>query len=198
MAQAVAKDELARVLNLEGETITLAGESLTVKPFRLKQFVGVLRCVGELFDNGMSVVSRPVANPECQTCEGTGDADGSPCTCLTKKDFREFNFGKMLLSGGDSVIEILSIATGKDSEWLGNLDLAESTKLASIVWSVNQDFFSLNQATLKEALGPLGKLAATKIASLGLGQSSNSLAPGTVQQTSQSTPSRRSRTSARP
>jgi hypothetical protein len=198
MADKVAADELARVLNLEGETVTMAGESLTVKPFRLKQFVGVLRCVGELFDNGMSVVSRPVANPECQSCEGTGDVKGSPCACLTKKDFREFNFGKMLLSGGDSVIEILSIATGKDSEWLGNLDLAESTELASTVWSVNKDFFSLNQGALKEALGPLGELATAKIASLGLGQSSNSLAPDTDQQTSQSTPSRRSKTSARP
>jgi hypothetical protein len=156
MAEKTTRDELDRILNLEGETIEVAGEQLTIKPFRLKQLSAVLRCVESLTEHGVFERS---------------DNDGNKV--------REFSFPKMLLKGGDSVIEILAIATGKPVEWLGELNPVDGTRLAKAVWGTNADFFTRNQAALRETLGPVWALVEELIPNLGVASSSDSSAPAT-------------------
>lgn len=157
MAEKVTAKELDKILDLEGETVEAGGEQINVKPFRLRQLSAVLRAVEAL--SALGVLTR------------IGE-DG--------KTVSDFSFPRMLLRGGDSVIEILSIATGKTVEWLGELDPVEGIKLCAVTWRVNADFFTRNQEAFQKALGPLGTLLAQRAASLGLGGSSASSAPATT------------------
>jgi hypothetical protein len=169
LAEKATAEELNRALNLDGEEVQIAGEALTIKAFRLRQLSGVMQCVSELSARGLI------------------ERDGE----------RDFNFAKMLLNGGDSLIEILRIATGKELSWVENLDPLEAVTLCKAVWSANLNFFTRNQAELLTALGPLWFLVEKKAAAFGIGHSSSSSAPGTGSKTSQITPSPRSTNSAK-
>jgi hypothetical protein len=177
LAENISAEELARILALDGTEVKVGGETLTIKPFRLRQIIEVAKFVDELRDKGVVVI------------EIGGD-----------KTDQKFDFTKMLLRGGDSMISILSIASGKDSAWIGNLDPLEAIKFCSKVWSVNVDFFDQNKTALMEACGPVLAIIENLIANwlvrnlAGLGQtpSSNSSAADIASKTSRSTRSRRS------
>ncbi|MDQ3819076.1 MAG: hypothetical protein M3362_15560 [Acidobacteriota bacterium] len=170
MAEKVSEDQLEKVLGLDEGEVVAGGEKFIIRPFRLRQIIQAAKFVSELADQGL-----------VQTEEGR----------------RDFNFTKMLLQGGDSVLKILEIATGKDIYWLGELDPVDGIKLCGKVWEVNADFFDRNKVVLMEAVGPLlikaqewlADLLLKRVAALGRKQSKDSSAADTGSKRSESTPS---------
>lgn len=146
--QTDAVEELSQVLGEVSETVTVKvqGKSVdvTVSPFRLREFANVLKCVQRLRARG-AITSDAIK----QVAEA-GSAEEAK---------KGFDFLKMLLDGGDELINILSIAAGKQlqAHMLNNLDLVDGARLASAVFAVNLDFFYRNRETIKEALAPAVK-----------------------------------------
>lgn len=108
------------------------------------------------------------------------DAEGA------QKPLRRLDLMKMFLTGGDELINILSVATAGQlqAQALDGLDLVDAAKLASAVFSVNLDFFYQNRETLQAALAPAVK-AVEKVVdegagALGLTPPTDSSAPDTA------------------
>lgn len=146
--QTDAVEELSQVLGEVSETVTVKvqGKSVdvTVSPFRLREFANILKCVQRLRAAGAITSDAIKQVTEAESAEEA------------KKGF---DFLKMLLDGGDEIINILSIAAGKQlqAHVLNNLDLVDGARLASAVFAVNLDFFYRNRETIKEALAPVVK-----------------------------------------
>jgi hypothetical protein len=130
--QTDAVEELSQALGEVSETVTVKAQGkqvdVTVTPFRLREFANVLKCVQRLRAAGAIT-----ADAIKQVAEA-GSAEEAK---------KGFDFLKMLLDGGDELINILSIAAGKQlqAQALNNLDLVDAARLASAVFAVNLDFF---------------------------------------------------------
>ncbi|HEV2706244.1 MAG TPA: hypothetical protein VGV59_09995 [Pyrinomonadaceae bacterium] len=132
MAQEVkSADELAQVFGQVKEDVIVGGKTLTITPFRTKQFVEVLKCIDKLADAGVVEITDDLG-----------------------KAVKEFNPLKMVLRGGDQLIRILHIASGLMVGEIEQMELTETVKLASTVFSVNLDFFFQNGQEFRAALGP--------------------------------------------
>ncbi len=152
-----------------GETVEVKSGgklvSVTVKPFRLRQFAQVLKCVQRLRDCGVI---------EEKTLKDMAAA-GS-----TEEAVKGFDMVKMFLDGGDEIINILSIAVGGQihAHVLDDLDLVGGARLAAAVFSVNLDFFYRNRAEIQVALSPavqaIEKVATQGVAALGQPPSTDS------------------------
>jgi hypothetical protein len=145
MATLAAVEELEQVLGevQQEVTVTVKGkpQTVTVTPFRLRQFANVLRCVRRLMDGGV-ISGKELA--QVKEAESGEEAAG------------KFDMVRMFLEGGDEVINILQIAVGQQipAHTLDGLDLVSATRLASAVFAVNLDFFYQNRETIQAALSP--------------------------------------------
>ena len=146
--QTDAVEELSQALGEVSETVTVKAQGkqvdVTVTPFRLREFANVLKCVQRLRAAGAIT-----ADAIKQVAEA-GSAEEAK---------KGFDFLKMLLDGGDELIDILSIAAGKQlqAQALNNLDLVDAARLASAVFAVNLDFFYQNRELIQAALAPAVK-----------------------------------------
>lgn len=146
--QTDAASELEQALGEVSETVTVKvqGKSVdvTVTPFRLREFANVLKCVQRLRACG---AITPDAIKQVAEAKDAEEAK------------KGFDFLKMLLDGGDELINILSIAVGKQlqAQALNNLDLVDGARLASAVFAVNLDFFYRNRELIQQALAPAVK-----------------------------------------
>lgn len=147
MATVANPSELEQVLGEIAETVEVkAGGkpvSVTVKPFRLRQFSQVLKCVQRLRESG--VVDE-------QKLRSIAEAEDA------REAVKGFDMVKMFLEGSDEVINILQIAVGHGqqlkSEAVDGLDLVDGARLASAVFAVNVDFFYQNREAIQGALAP--------------------------------------------
>jgi hypothetical protein len=145
-------DELAQVLGDVSETVDVkAGGkvvSVTVTPFRLRQFSHVLKCVQRLRDAG--VIDRKTLE-QVRAAKDAEEAAGG------------FDMVKMFLEGGDEVINIIQVAAGSQLQAhdVDRLSLVDGARLASAVFAVNLDFFYQNRAAMQQALAPALKAVET-------------------------------------
>jgi hypothetical protein len=141
-------EELEQALGEVSETVTVKVQGkdvdVTVTPFRLRAFANVLKCIQRMRDAG---AIAPEAIKRATEAENAEEAR------------ENFDFLKMLLDGGEEIINILSIAAGKQlqSHALNNLDLVDGARLASAVFAVNLDFFYRNRELIQTALAPAVK-----------------------------------------
>lgn len=154
-----AAAELEQALGEVSETVIVTAQgkqvAVTVTPFRLREFANVLKCVQRMRDAGA------IAPEAIKEVAEAGSAEEAK---------KGFDFLKMLLDGGDEIINILSIAVGKQlqAQALNNLDLVDGARLASAVFAVNLDFFYRNRELIQEALAPAVK-AIENVAEKGVG-----------------------------
>jgi hypothetical protein len=147
MAEKVTEGEAAKALaealgeTSETVTITIGREAreITITPLRLRQFVGVLKCVQRLRDAGVVETKTLVSLASSANVE---------------EATKSFDMMKMLLAGGDDIISILSIATDLPIHQLDKLSVPDSVRLASAVFKVNLDFFFQNRAEIEAAIAP--------------------------------------------
>jgi hypothetical protein len=154
MATIAEPSELEQALGEISETVEVkAGGkpvSVTVKPFRLRQFSQVLKCVQRLREGGV------IDDKKLKSVAEAEDA---------QEAVKSFDMVKMFLEGGDEVINILQIAVGKGqqlkSDAVDGLDLVDGARLASAVFAVNVDFFYQNKEAIQGALAPAVKAVET-------------------------------------
>lgn len=156
MAQAIKElpTELEQALGEVSETVEVkAGGrlvSVTVKPFRLRQFSHVLKCVQRLREGGV------IEEKALKDIAAANDA---------KEAAKGFDMVKMFLEGGDEIINILQIAVGKGQQLtsaaVDELNLVDGARLASAVFAVNVDFFYQNREAIQGALAPALKAVET-------------------------------------
>jgi hypothetical protein len=145
-------DELEQALGEVSETVEVrAGGKpvfVTVTPFRLRQFSHVLKCVQRLRDCGV------IDQQALQKVTEAKDAEEA---------VKNFDMVKMFLDGGDEIINIIQVATGKQLQAhdVDNLSLVDGARLASAVFAVNLDFFYRNREAIQGALAPALKAVET-------------------------------------
>jgi hypothetical protein len=115
---------------------------VVIRKLRAKQFVKIFACINDLVQKGVVRLTDETGN----------------LILGAKGVLSEFRDEKMLLLGGDPVLEILAIATGLTKQQVDNLDLLDLGKLIGGAWEINERFFVHHQTELKAALGPLWKL----------------------------------------
>lgn len=117
-------------------------QSVTVRKLRAKQFVRIFACIDTLVQNGVVRLT-----------------DETGALILGAKGvLSEFRDERMILRGGDPVLEMLAIATGLEKSVVDNLDLLDLGRLLGAAWEINERFFVQHQAQLREALGPIWTL----------------------------------------
>lgn len=63
----------------------------------------------------------------------------------TKLNGEQIDFMKILANGGESLMQLLSLATGKDREWFDEItDYSEAVELISAVFELNKEQFIKN------------------------------------------------------
>lgn len=177
MATAVQPDaaaELAEAFGQVSETVTVkvGGKPREVKvtPFRLRQLALIMKCFQRLRDAGLI---------EKATLEGIAEAENA------KEATGRLDITKMLLNGGEEVVNILQIAVAGQmkAEHVDALDLVDAARLASTVFGVNLDFFYQNQEMIQAALAPavkaLERVVNEGVESLGLMPLTDSSEPDT-------------------
>lgn len=117
-------------------------EDVTVRKLRAKQFVKIFACIDDLVQKGVVRLTDETGN----------------LILGAKGVLSEFRDEKMILRGGDPVLEMLAIATGVDKATIDNLDLLDLGRLLGAAWEINERFFVQNQTELKAALGPIWSL----------------------------------------
>lgn len=127
---------------IQGKSDEPARTTVTVRKLRAKHFVGIFKCIDDLVTAGVVRLTDEAGN----------------LIMGAKGILSEFRDEKMLLRGGDPVLEMLSIATGVPRAHVDELDLVDLGKLLGAAWEVNERFFAQNQTELKTALGPIWKL----------------------------------------
>lgn len=141
---------LANALGQTSKTVTIhpnpdnesETQEVRVGKLRAKQFVAIFKCIDDLVQTGV-----------VRLTDSAGDLILGAKGILT-----EFRDEKMILRGGDPVLEMLAIATSLPKQTVDNLDLLDLGKLLGAAWEVNERFFVQNQTELREALGPIWDL----------------------------------------
>lgn len=110
-------------VELRTETIEIAGEQITVSEFTLGQLPQVLGVIDEMRQAGKFTIN--LANKE------TGQSD----------EYIQSDFVHGLLQSGEIGIKLLTLATGKEQDWLKQIGLAMLPKLARAIFNVNQGIF---------------------------------------------------------
>jgi hypothetical protein len=117
-------------------------QDVTVRKLRAKQFIKIFACIDTLVQNGVVRLTDETGN----------------LILGAKGVLSEFREEKMILRGGDPVLEMLAIATSVEKATIDNLDLLDLGRLLGAAWEINERFFAQHQTELKEALGPIWKL----------------------------------------
>lgn len=115
---------------------------VTIRKLRAKQFVRIFTCIDTLVQNGVVRLTDEAGN----------------MILGAKGVLSEFRDEKMILRGGDPVLEMLAIATGLEKTVVDNLDLLDLGRLLGAAWEINERFFAQHQTELKAALGPIWTL----------------------------------------
>lgn len=136
MATQIPADQAAQLRAALGEGDVEALGDTQITPIRVKQFSGILRCLGKL----------------------SGSIDFH--------DWKNIDFFSLITSGGDDAIELVAEAITQEPDPLkrpaavkaaivtvGNLDLLEMAKILGGWFKVNQSFFVQNQVAFLEAFG---------------------------------------------
>jgi hypothetical protein len=149
-AASTAQQEL-NVLFPDDGKMTVAGEEITIRPFKFRQIKALLG-LAEKFQGR-------------QLPEAFLDGEGK----LVKPEASKFTFGelvKLVNANKEVVTEAIAIAAGKDNNWVDDLDQDVLIKLLALIYKVNVDFFTTQvlpllepllagQPKLKEVLGGL-------------------------------------------
>lgn len=117
-------------------------QDVTIRKLRAKQFVRIFSCIDDLVQKGVVQLTDQAGN----------------LILGAKGVLSEFRDEKMILRGGDPVLEMLAIATNLERSIVDNLDLLDLGKLLGGAWEINERFFSQHRAELEAALGPIWKL----------------------------------------
>jgi hypothetical protein len=145
---------LANATGFISKKITLREDEepceLVITKIRAKQFVAIFKKIDELVDAGVVKLT-----------DETGAFIFS-----AKGIFTQFSETKLILRGGEPVLDILSIVSGLPREIIDELDLVDLAKIIGAVWETSERFFVQNQTVIKEALGPLWAMAETLITAL--------------------------------
>ncbi|MCP9495884.1 MAG: hypothetical protein MSG64_15655 [Pyrinomonadaceae bacterium MAG19_C2-C3] len=159
--------EIAAVFGDETATVEIDGKPHVMRPLRLRQFSNILTHIDALVAVGTIRI------------ESLEDA----------KEFTEkFDPVKMILRGGDPVMNILQVASALPRQTLDNLDLATAAKLLKALWDINADYFQKKlMPEIETTFGGL-TMEGLKTAVSGLTESVSSSAAGITSQTSETTP----------
>jgi hypothetical protein len=117
-------------------------QPVMIRKLRAKQFVRIFACIDDLVQKGVVRLTDETGN----------------LILGAKGILSEFRDEKMILRGGDPVLEMLAIATSVEKATIDNLDLLDLGRLLGAAWEINERFFVQHQTELKEALGPIWKL----------------------------------------
>ena len=123
----------------EGKT-----QDVTIRKLRAKQFVRIFACIDDLVQKGVVRLTDEAGN----------------LILGAKGVLSDFRDEKMILLGGDPVLEMLAIATHVEKATIDNLDFLDLGRLLGGAWEINERFFVQNQTELKAALGPIWSLVA--------------------------------------
>lgn len=117
----MSTDKELEILYPEGKSISIGGESFSIKPFVLKNRTKVVRIFAEVF-------SELGAHKEIATA---GNIE-----VITR----------FIDTAGTRLIDIYELITGKDKEWLGdNLTLKQEVELINAVMEINDFPFLVGQ-----------------------------------------------------
>jgi len=141
LATALSQTEKIVIIHSDPDNETL-GTPVSIKKLRAKQFVKIFACIDDLVQKGVVRVTDETGN----------------FVLGARGVLSEFRDEKMLLRGGEPVLEMLAIASGLKKETIDNLDLLDLGKLLGAAWEINERFFVQHQTELKQALGPVWKL----------------------------------------
>lgn len=128
-----------------GREVIVAGEAITVSPFKFGQLLKVAKFIAPIAD----AVRKANAVP----------SDGSPLSWALL-------LPHVIVDGGESVFGLLAFVTGKPRAWLDNLESDEGFLLAKTVFETNADFFRariapmLPTAPVEEATQAAGAVGA--------------------------------------
>lgn len=115
---------------------------VVIRKLKAKQFARIFDQIDELVQKGVVKLT-----------DDTGSLIFGKDGLLTQ--FRE---ERMILRGGQPVLNMIAIATGLPQSHVDDLDLLDLARLLAGEWEVQERFFSLNQSEFKLALGPLWNL----------------------------------------
>lgn len=118
---------LAAALGKGSKTISVKGIDLMVQPLTLDQISEILLVIDRLNEKGIQV--------------------------LPESGAKKFSVTQLLMRGGQDFRQILAIATVKEPEFIGSLDILEVTQVAGLIWEVNKNFFVQHQAEMLSAFG---------------------------------------------
>ncbi len=149
-----AKDEITEGLETAlGQTVKVISihpdpedenktDTVIVRKLRAKQFVRIFACINDLVQAGVVRLTDDTGN----------------LIMGAKGILSEFREEKMILLGGDPVLEMLAVATNVERATVDNLDLLDLGRLLGAAWEINERFFVQHQTELKAALGPIWTL----------------------------------------
>lgn len=103
--------------------VLVNGEKLSIKPFKFKPLLKVLKIVLKVADSG--------------------DLIGVD----------QYTIFRLLANNPDELMEVFVIATGKDIKFFDDINTDEGANLIAKIFKVNQDFFSKKVAPILEEMG---------------------------------------------
>lgn len=110
-----------------GQTLTIKGVEITITPFKLGELPKVFKVIDPITKLVMDAISSEINQLE--------------------------SLSKILVHGGDNVLELLVIGTHQPRSWIDQLEMDEGVQLLTAVLEVNASFFArkvlplLNKAT---------------------------------------------------
>ncbi len=130
------QDDLQALLR-EGASIDIGGKALVVRPIRLRVLSPFAQAI------------LPIASAIAPMVDGQRDVMAIRLDAVNLQD--------VVMWHGADLIRALSLATGEPEEWVGDLALDDSVRLAAEVLAVNADFFVHRLVpTITAALGRIG------------------------------------------
>lgn len=129
MPEPTEATQLAEVLGKSTDTdfVTVKEQTVESKPLTIDQISEIMLCLDRL--------SR----------------DGVRLTGLDAKS--QFSVTQLALKGGNDFRDIIAIATGQTSAFIGSLNVLEFAKVAGLAWRMQKDFFVSNQIEILQAFG---------------------------------------------
>jgi hypothetical protein len=105
-------DKELEVLVPQSKTVTVAGEDIEIKPFKFRDFTTVSRAISNILE------------------------------AMNGAEFGLATFLKAMGTCGDSVTDVLTVATRKTKSWVADLDMDAAFEIAVAVLTVNVSFFT--------------------------------------------------------
>lgn len=117
------------VLFPEGKGVTVAGETLTVTPFKFGQLSKVTHLLAPIVRNLTACGLVRI------------DTDGQKTSMAIAADW-PLRMVELMGEGGEDLLQLIAYAVGKPRAWLDTIEADQGIELGRAVVEVNADFFA--------------------------------------------------------